>query len=49
MVNRLKTKPAKLVAPKVPRSKAHSTPTSQLNRQSRKVMGQHYRAKYGVK
>ncbi len=22
---------------------------SQLNRQSRKVMGQHYRAKYGVK
>jgi hypothetical protein len=45
----MKTKPAKPAVAKAPRNKVRATPTSQLNRQSRKVMGQHYRAKYGVK
>jgi hypothetical protein len=49
MESLVKTKPAKRAIAKTPRNKAHTTPTSQLNRQSRKVMGQHYRAKYGVK
>jgi hypothetical protein len=45
----MKAKPAKPAVPKVQRNKAHAPPASQLNRQTRKVMGQHYRAKYGVK
>ena len=44
----MKTKTAKPAVPKALRNKPNVTPASQLNRQARKVMGQHYRAKYGV-
>jgi hypothetical protein len=36
-------------APRNPRTQSTPRPNPQLNRQSRKVLGQHYRAKYGVK
>ncbi len=48
----MKTKPAKPTAPKIPRAHKHpAAPASNaaLNNQNRRVLAQHYRAKYGVK
>jgi hypothetical protein len=43
-----RAKPCRPVAPAV-RNKKPARPNDQVNRQNRKVLGQHYRAKYGVK
>jgi len=44
-----KTIPAQRNAPKPPASVPGTAPSSRLRAQTRKVLGKHYRSKYGVR